>query len=103
MPAASSLLNARPVTDEDSRCDEPGRPAMAGSLILSRATTRRRVGEVVRRIVGLISMLCGLAGFAGAPGDSRILFAAGTPVPRSVQLFAWRVIETRCNYQSYER
>jgi hypothetical protein len=35
--------------------------------------------------------------------DSRIVFAGDTPVPRSVQEFAWRVIETRCNYQQYER
>jgi hypothetical protein len=31
------------------------------------------------------------------------LFAAGAPVPRSVQAFAWHVIETRCGYQAYER
>jgi hypothetical protein len=31
------------------------------------------------------------------------LFAPEPRVPRSVQEFAWRVIETRCNYSSYER
>jgi hypothetical protein len=43
------------------------------------------------------------AGFAGAPTDLRILFARNTDVPRPVQEFAWRVIETHCAYQSYER
>src|SRR5436309_13094551 len=54
-------------------------------------------------MVTLVSMLCALAGFAAAPIESRILFARNTPVPRLVQEFAWRVIETRCNYQAYER
>ncbi len=47
-------------------------------------------------------MLCALAGFTVAPIDNRILFAVDTSVPRTVQEFAWRVIETRCNYQPYE-
>jgi hypothetical protein len=29
--------------------------------------------------------------------------ARHTAVPRRVQEFAWRVIETRCNYQAHER
>jgi len=33
--------------------------------------------------------------------DSRILFSRAA-VPRAVQEFAWRVIERRCNYESYE-
>jgi len=49
-------------------------------------------------------MLFALVSFAvAAPADSRILFAMNSAVPRSVQEFAWRVIETRCNYQAYER
>ena len=48
-------------------------------------------------------MLCALAGFVSVPMDSRILFARDINVPRPVQEFAWRVIETRCNYQRYER
>src|SRR5437016_13497932 len=63
----------------------------------------RSEGDVVWRMVTLVSMLCALAGFAAAPIESRILFARNTPVPRLVQEFAWRVIETRCNYQAYER
>ena len=43
-----------------------------------------------------------LAGFSPAPGPG-ILFARDLGVPRAVQEFAWRVIETRCSYQSYER
>lgn len=57
----------------------------------------------MRRMVGLVTMLCALAGFAAAPIDSRILFPRDATVPRSVQELAWRVIETRCNYHSYER
>jgi hypothetical protein len=52
----------------------------------------------------LVPMLCALAGIAhGAPVDSRILFPGDAHVPRAVQEFAWRVIETRCNYRAYER
>jgi hypothetical protein len=59
-------------------------------------------GCLPRRIVSLASMLCALAGFSAAPVDSGILFAGGTNVPLPVQRFAWRVIETRCNYQRHE-
>ena len=54
-------------------------------------------------MTGLSAILCALAGFGPTPVGSRILFARDTPVPRSVQAFAWRVIETRCDYQAYER
>jgi hypothetical protein len=37
-----------------------------------------------------------------APTAAGILFAAGAGVPRPVEQFAWRVIETRCHYQPYE-
>ena len=58
----------------------------------------------VRWIAGLVPMLFPLASLAVAtPVDSRILFTINTAVPRSVQEFAWRVIETRCNYQASER
>jgi hypothetical protein len=43
------------------------------------------------------------AGFAAVTTDSPIMFARDSAVPRPVQEFAWRVIETRCNYQGYER
>lgn len=66
-------------------------------------SARRRLDGAVRRIAGLSAILCALAGFGHAPVGSRILFARDPPVPRSVQAFAWRVIETRCNYQAYER
>ena len=59
--------------------------------------------DVGWRLVMLVPLLCGLAGFAAVPSDSRILFTRDTAVPPSVQEFAWRVIETRCNYQRYER
>ena len=57
----------------------------------------------MRRIVCLVPMLCAVVNLAAAPIESKILFARDTIVPRSVQQFAWRVIETRCNYHSYER
>ena len=69
---------------------------------ISRYSAARRRG-VVWRMVSLAPLLCALAGFAAAPIDSRILFSRDTTVPRVVQEFAWRVIETRCNYQAYER
>jgi hypothetical protein len=72
------------------------RPRRAG-------TARRRIGAAARQVGSLGALLCASAGFAAAPTDSRITFTANTPVPRPVQEFAWRVIETRCNYQSYER
>jgi len=59
--------------------------------------------DVVRRMARLVPLLCALAGIAAAPVDSKILFARGTDVPRSAQVFAWRVIERHCNYQAYER
>ena len=65
---------------------------------------RRRVSGIVRRVTGVVPVLCcALLGFAPAATGSRILFAPGTTVPPPVQEFAWRVIETRCNYQAYER
>jgi hypothetical protein len=42
-------------------------------------------------------------GFAAVTTDSPIMFARDSAGPRPVQEFAWRVIETRCNYQGYER
>lgn len=68
----------------------------------SRSTGWGRVGNAAPRIVSIAFMLSALAGFSAAPVDSRILFARDTNVPRPVQQFAWRVIETRCNYQRYE-
>jgi hypothetical protein len=40
---------------------------------------------------------------AAVTADSRIMFARDSAIPRPVQEFAWRVIETRCDYQGYER
>jgi hypothetical protein len=57
----------------------------------------------MRRIVSLAPVLLTLAAVAPASAGSRILFAGDTLVPRSVQEFAWHVIETRCQYQANER
>ena len=54
------------------------------------------------RLVSVVAVFWAVVGFAPAPVDSRIEFPGNTTVPRAVQQFAWRVIETRCNYQSYE-
>jgi len=73
-------------------------PDMEGRIVAGAC-----VGDVVRRMVSLVPILCALTGFTAVPVDSKILFARDTTVPRPVQEFAWRVIETRCNYQRYER
>ena len=62
-----------------------------------------RDGVIVRRIACLVLTLCAVGNLAAAPSTSKILFTRDTIVPRSVQQFAWQVIETRCNYQAYER
>jgi hypothetical protein len=54
------------------------------------------------RLASLVPVLWALVGFAAAPTDSQIQFSGDSNVPRAVQEFAWRVIETRCNYQGYE-
>ena len=70
---------------------------------------RREAKRPQRRIRGLAPralvtvLLCVLAGSPAVGFDSPILFPRGAPVPRAVQQFAWRVIEERCNFQSYER
>ena len=61
---------------------------------------RRRVGSPAMSLALIVSAWAGLA--CAATG-SRIQFSGTTSVPRAAQEFAWRVIETRCNYQSYER
>jgi hypothetical protein len=66
-------------------------------MIFSRSARRHIAG-----IVSLASM-CGMAACAAARVDSRILFAGDATVPLPVQEFAWRVIETHCNYQADER
>jgi hypothetical protein len=55
------------------------------------------------RLLSVVPLFCALAGFASGQLESPILFSRGSPVPPPVQQFAWRVIEARCNYQSYER
>jgi len=54
------------------------------------------------RLACLAPIFCALAGFASIPLDSPIQFSRGTPVPRPVQAFAWRVIKQHCAYQSHE-
>ena len=59
------------------------------------------VGGVWRR-ASLVPVLWALVGFAAVPVNSKIQCPGDSTVPRAVQEFAWRVIETRCNYQAYE-
>lgn len=54
-------------------------------------------------VASLVPLLAALASFAASPSASRIAFPGDSAIPRSVQEFAWRVIETRCNYQAYDR
>ena len=56
----------------------------------------------MHRMISLALILCALAGFKSGVTDARILFPIRTDVPRKVQEFAWRVIETRCNFLQYE-
>ncbi len=54
--------------------------------------------------IGVLILLVGVAsGLSPAWPHAKILFPRNTPVPPSVQAFAWRVIETHCNYLGYER
>jgi hypothetical protein len=57
----------------------------------------------VARITVLALLLWALSGSAPAWPPAKIVFARNSPVPPSVQAFAWRIIETRCNYLGYER
>jgi hypothetical protein len=67
------------------------------------AIVLRRAGPgAAGRLAACALVLGALAGFTPGP-ENPILFPARTVVPRPVQDFAWRVIETRCNYQSHER
>jgi|RhiMethySRZTD1v2_1073278.scaffolds.fasta_scaffold774356_2 hypothetical protein len=54
-------------------------------------------------VVLTVPALSTAAGFDAAPAEARILFARGAAVPRAVQAFAWRVIETGCAYHLHER
>ena len=54
------------------------------------------------RMIGLALLLCAVSGFSPTWPHSNILFPRDTPVPPSVQAFAWRTIETHCNYLRYE-
>jgi hypothetical protein len=64
---------------------------------------RRGLVHVARRMAGLMLVPCALVGLGAGPIDSPILFARDSDVPAPVRAFAWRVIETRCSYQPYER
>jgi hypothetical protein len=48
-------------------------------------------------------MLGALIGVLATPADAAVLFSRHSGVPWPVQEFAWRVIETHCDYQGYER
>jgi len=75
----------------------------AGLVLLATMAWLGPGPHAVRRLVTLVSILSGLASLAPVPTDAGILFARDTTVPPSVQEFAWRMIEKRCSYQSYER
>jgi len=62
-----------------------------------------RCTRTLARITVAAALLCASAGSPAVALDSPILFARGAPVPTAVRQFAWRVIEERCDYQSWER
>ena len=64
---------------------------------------RRAVGALVRQVVTGLSLLCALVASSAGSVDAQIAVARGSVVPQSIREFAWRVIETRCDYASYER
>jgi hypothetical protein len=54
--------------------------------------------------IGVFALLvCVASGSSPAWAHAKILFPRNTPVPPSVQAFAWQVIETHCNDLGYER
>ena len=57
----------------------------------------------VAKIGAFALLLCAASGSSTAWPHAKILFPRNTPVPPSVQAFAWQVIETHCNYLGYER
>ncbi len=59
-------------------------------------------GRGMPRMIGLVLLLCAVSGCSPTRPHSQILFPRDTPVPPSVQAFAWRTIETRCSYLRYE-
>ena len=71
------------------------------SAICSRGEARG-LRHAVHRMVSLALILGAVASFKSGETDAEILFASGTDVPRTVQEFAWRVIETRCNFYGSE-
>jgi hypothetical protein len=69
--------------------------------------TRGRASTVASMLTAIVMLTVPArstaAGVGAAPAEARILFARGAEVPRAVQAFAWRVIETRCAYHLHER
>jgi hypothetical protein len=53
-------------------------------------------------MIGLVLLLCVVSGASATWPHSKILFPRDTPVPPLVRAFAWRTIETHCNYLRYE-
>jgi hypothetical protein len=70
---------------------------------VSRFTKGPGARQRLRLTIVSLTVLCALTAVATAPADARIMFARASAVPVPVREFAWRVIETRCNYQSHER
>src|SRR5215468_3451972 len=89
----------------DRRASAGGAPAprRPAARTTERPAGSRHLRTMTVRLVGLVSIVWTLAAFAPAPYSSPILFPAGAHVPRPVQELAWRVIETRCSYQQFER
>jgi hypothetical protein len=87
--AARRLFNVMTGSRDLDRDDEGQAPMRRRSLTMAFMLT--------------VLTLSVAAGCPAISAESRILFPRGTEVAPPVQEFAWRVIETRCAYQSYER
>lgn len=56
-----------------------------------------------RRMRRGLPIVCALVGLLAAPARADLMFARDSAVPPAVQDFAWRAIESRCDYQQHER
>jgi len=61
------------------------------------------IGERARWVLRSLPIVCALVGLSATPARADFMFARDSAVPSTVRDFAWRAIETRCDYQQHER
>jgi hypothetical protein len=89
-------MSARPL----EQADRLGVRRLQSSVAMDRRSSR---DVAVRFVVVLAAVFLVLGGFMVAPTAGEILFAADANVPPAVRAFAWRAIETGCDFQRHER